>query len=107
MMNIRTWTMIGVTLAGAVAVSAYGYGAAPAPKTFADCKNCPEMVSIPGGTFMMGSPPAEMYRGSELQHRVTIPSFAIGKFEVTFAQWDGCVADGGCGGVKPDDFGWG
>jgi len=26
---------------------------------------------------------------------------------VTFAEWDACVADGGCGGYKPDDEGWG
>ena len=32
--------------------------------------------------------------------------FAVGKFEVTFAEWDACVAAGGCK-HKPDDQGWG
>ena len=34
-------------------------------------------------------------------------AFRIGKYEVTFAQWDACVADGGCGGYRPKDKGWG
>ena len=33
--------------------------------------------------------------------------FEIGKYEVTFAQWDACVADGGCTGYSPKDKGWG
>lgn len=66
------------------------------------------MMVVPSGEFTMGSPPSELYRGAETQHRVTISSpFALGKHEVTFAQWDACVADGGCGGAKPDDQGWG
>ena len=80
----------------------------PQPKTFRDCKDCPEMVVVPAGQFMMGSPPGELYRGDESLHRVTLASpFALGKYEVTFAQWDACVADGGCGRFKPDDQGWG
>jgi formylglycine-generating enzyme required for sulfatase activity len=40
-------------------------------------------------------------------HRVTIARpFAIGRSEVTFDQWDDCVAGGGCS-FKPDDRGWG
>jgi formylglycine-generating enzyme required for sulfatase activity len=33
--------------------------------------------------------------------------FAVGKFAVTFNQWDACVADGGCNGYRPADQGWG
>ena len=33
--------------------------------------------------------------------------FAVGKFAVTFDEWDACVADGGCNGYKPSDQGWG
>ena len=40
-------------------------------------------------------------------HQVTVPSFAIGKYEVTFAEWDACVAGGGCKGYQPRDQGWG
>jgi formylglycine-generating enzyme required for sulfatase activity len=57
----------------------------------------------------MGSPPSEPERRTdEEQVRVTITRpFAVGKFAVTFDQWDACVADGGCNGYKPDDHGWG
>jgi formylglycine-generating enzyme required for sulfatase activity len=74
--------------------------------TFKDCAGCPQMVVIPAGEFTMGSPPAEL--GAETQHRVTIAApFAVGKFEVTFEQWDACVKDSGCGGYRPDDQHWG
>lgn len=67
---------------------------------FKDCDECPEMVVIPAGTFMMGSPPdpepdpfsnAKPVKVGEdnekPQHRVNIQSFAIGKYEVTQEQW--------------------
>ena len=38
------------------------------------------------------------------QHLVTIAKpFAVGKYEVTFDEWDACVAGGGCNGHRPDD----
>ena len=66
-----------------------------------------EMVSIPGGTFRMGDLSGEANAREKPVHTVTIEPFELGKFEVTFAQWDACVADGGCGGYRPDDGGWG
>jgi formylglycine-generating enzyme required for sulfatase activity len=73
-----------------------------------DCPTCPEMVVVPAGEFLMGSPESEPGRGRNEgpQHKVTMRSFAIGKFEVTFAEWDACVAEGGCS-HKPADEGWG
>ena len=82
-----------------------------APGTaFRDCPECPEMVVVPAGSFLMGSPSHEAGRDDDEgpRHRVTIARpFAVGKYEVTFAEWDACVADGGCGGDRPDDEGWG
>ena len=66
-----------------------------------------EMVSIPGGTFSMGDLSGKGYDDEEPVHRVTVPAFNMGKYEVTFTQWDTCVADGGCGRYRPDDAGWG
>lgn len=69
---------------------------------FRDCNNgCPEIVVVPAGTFILGA-------GSG-QRRTTIPlPFGVGKFEVTFAEWDACVAGGGCSSNKrPSDQGWG
>ena len=88
---------------------------AAAATTFRDCDVCPEMVAIPAGSFMMGSPASEAQRGSDEapQHQVTIAKFAAGKFEVTFDEWDACLREGGCvrashGPSAPDDDeGWG
>ena len=79
-------------------------------RVFRDCGECPEMVVIPAGEFMMGSPDWETGRFSDEgpRHRVRIPeAMAVGKFEVTFEEWDTCVAGGGCGGHRPRDAGWG
>ncbi|MES3022146.1 MAG: SUMF1/EgtB/PvdO family nonheme iron enzyme [Pseudomonadota bacterium] len=76
---------------------------------FADCAACPEMVVVPAGSVMIGSPESEAGRSpSESQHLVTIAKqFAVGKYTVTFEQWDACLADGGCGAHRPADEGWG
>ncbi|MHC5937290.1 SUMF1/EgtB/PvdO family nonheme iron enzyme [Nostoc sp.] len=46
-----------------------------------------EMVSIPGGTYMMGSPEFEGDAGERPRHKVTVEPFFMGKFPVTQAQW--------------------
>lgn len=70
---------------------------------FKECDECPIMVALPGGTFTMGSPANEEGRDNDEgpQHPVTIAPFAIGKTEVTFDQWDACLAAGGCNGYRP------
>ena len=77
---------------------------------FRDCSDCPEMVVVPAGSFGMGSPPGEenRYDNEGPVHRVEIRKpFAVGKYEVTFAEWDACVSAGDCGGYRPGDRGWG
>ena len=81
-----------------------------AQTSFKDCATCPEMVGIPAGQFVMGSPASEAdHRADESpEHPVTISrSFAAGKTPVTFEQWDACVTDGGCTAFHPADQGWG
>jgi formylglycine-generating enzyme required for sulfatase activity len=78
--------------------------------TFQECGNCPKMIVVPAGSFTMGSPANEPERGADEgpQHTVTFArEFAVGKFALTFAEWDACVADGGCNGHNPSDQGWG
>src|SRR5262249_13040831 len=80
--------------------------------SFRECaKDCPEMVVVPAGAFMMGSPSDEKGRGGSEgpQHKVTIARpFAVSKFELTFADWDASVSVGGCPEeVKGRDGGWG
>ncbi len=53
-----------------------------------------EMVEIPGGTFIMGAPENEEHSSDSErpQHQVTVPSFLIGKYPVTQAQWKAVAA---------------
>jgi formylglycine-generating enzyme required for sulfatase activity len=46
-----------------------------------------EMIYIPGGSFLMGSPEDEGYENERPQHRVTLSPFYIGKYPITQAQW--------------------
>jgi len=60
---------------------------------------CPSMVVIPAGKFSMGSSKEEVGRteGEGPQHEVAIAKpFAVSKYEVTFGQWDACVAAAAC-----------
>ena len=66
-------------------------GDASSAPVLRDCEECPEMVAMQGGTFLMGSPlgaPSMPSRSAEApQHSVQIKAFSIGKIEVTQAQW--------------------
>jgi formylglycine-generating enzyme required for sulfatase activity len=74
--------------------------------SFKECPQCPEMVVVPAGSFIMGSSPKDIaareehyrhYRYEGPLRKVTIAQpFAVGKYEVTFAEWDACVSAGGC-----------
>ena len=78
--------------------------------TFKECSNCPDMIVVPAGSFTMGSPTSEpgRFASEGPQHKVTIAKqFAIGQFELTFEEWDACVAESGCNGYRPLDQGWG
>jgi formylglycine-generating enzyme required for sulfatase activity len=71
---------------------------------FRDCSDCPELVIVPSGEFEMGSTakPSE-----QPVHHVSIgKNFAMGRRDVTFAEWDRCVAQSGCK-FSPPDQGWG
>ena len=69
-------------------------------KSFKECEVCPEMVVIPPGSFIMGSPETEKYReDDETRHKVTIAySFAVSKGPVTWDQWEACARDAMCDG---------
>ncbi|MFO5527762.1 MAG: SUMF1/EgtB/PvdO family nonheme iron enzyme, partial [Cuspidothrix sp.] len=59
-----------------------------------------EMIAIPGGTFWMGSPENEAERSSweSPQHQVTVPSFFMGKYQLTQAQYQAII------GTNPSRF---
>lgn len=76
---------------------------------FRDCPVCPEVVVVSSGSFLMGAPASEEgYDDTESpQHEVMVSQpLAVGVHEVTFAEWDACVSNGGCNQYRPDDAGW-
>ena len=79
----------------------------PAGTTGRECDACPEMVVVPAGRFRMGDLAGAGDNDERPVHDVTIAApFAVGRYEVTFAEWDACVAGGGCT-HRPADEGWG
>jgi formylglycine-generating enzyme required for sulfatase activity len=107
------WRVEGrIKLAGVISHGApEGWFLPGAGKTewFQDFAGAPEMVVIPADSFMMGSPESEPERlsGEGPQHKVTIAKpFAVGRFALTFDEWDAALAAGGVQ-HKPRDQGWG
>jgi formylglycine-generating enzyme required for sulfatase activity len=72
--------------------------AADTGQSFQDCADCPSMVVLPAGEFLMGSPPDEaLRRDNELQHKVTFARpFALAATPITWDQWQQCIADNWC-----------
>ncbi|MCX7358945.1 MAG: formylglycine-generating enzyme family protein [Alphaproteobacteria bacterium] len=65
------------------------------------------MVAIPGGQLMMAGRFYPDFATPPI-NRVSVPDFAIGRYEVTFAEWEACVRGGGCvSNPNPNDHGWG
>lgn len=83
----KLWIALGTL--SAVLQSAPAVSADQAPAATRGCDACPEMVSIPGGEFTMGTPADDTERDDDElpPRRVTVPPFALAKTEVTVAQW--------------------
>lgn len=72
---------------------------------FMECETCPIMVALPEGRFQMGSANGNSNEQPVRDVAIGQP-IAIGKFEVTIAEWKACAADGACrdvGDLEPDD----
>ena len=88
-------------------------GPTPARRAFSSFREhpaFPEMIVVPSGSFLMGSPPDEEDRRATEgpQRAVTVPSFALAATTVTFDQWAACSIDGGkLSNPEPDDWEWG
>ena len=97
-LGIRMMAAAVLSIMGGLAASSNA--AERAGKTFKDCEICPEMVVIPPGTFIMGSPETEKNRDKdEGLHKVTIAySFAVSKGPITWDQWEACARDAMCDG---------
>jgi len=94
--------ILGVCFSLMLGLSGASHAASRLPaagKDFKDCADCPAMVVLPQKSFMMGAPDNET--GKEPfdgpQRKVTIAyPVAVGKFEITNAEWEACLRDGGC-----------
>jgi formylglycine-generating enzyme required for sulfatase activity len=77
---------------------------------FRDCDYCPELVSVAPGRYMVGSGGVGVAQQSlaaaEAQEVAINEAFAIGRYEITFEDWERCVSAGGCNS-PPSDDGWG
>ncbi len=77
---------------------------------FRDCDTCPELVSIAPGEFMVGpegrGTAQQAISAVDAKKVVVDKPFAIGRYEITFDDWQHCVDGGGCKAAPADD-GWG
>lgn len=77
---------------------------------FRECEQCPQMVVVPAGASLLGSPPNEPGRQPNEAQPAEVSfaaPFAVARFDVSFEQWDACAAEGGCNNWRPGDYGWG
>src|SRR5204863_5116283 len=104
--QLRIFLPLGLIILGARAGGGATEQTSPEPAAasaqapvFRDCPDCPEMVVVPAGEFKMGSDAAEKSwaasNGSNPEsvadespeHQVSVPSFALGKYDVTRAEY--------------------
>lgn len=104
----------------AVCLNMYGAGTVAADPflagdRFRDCSVCPEMIVVPAGDFVMGSPHHEMGRTSQEgpPHRVSVrDKFAMALYEIKISEWKSCASEGACmsgGHIQSEgnsEFGW-
>jgi len=94
----------GASLAAAVLLAAPASGAEPAAGTvFVDCDGCPAMVALAGGSFVMGDQSNGGHVTEQPPHLVAVAPFAIGRTEVTLAQFRAFVE--ATGHAPTDDCG--
>ncbi len=78
--------------------SSAGWAQSRPGQVFRDCADCPEMVVLPAGGFIMGSAESERWHSDEESppHPVTIKAFALGRHTVTVGEYLSCVAAKAC-----------
>lgn len=88
---MRVSTLFLASLLATAATGAQANTRTEPGQVFKDCKNCPEMVVLPAGSFSMGTPDSEVGRQPDEGPVRTVTfaqPFAISRFQVTAAEWD-------------------
>ena len=126
MRPIRFLSLLGCAIFWTTVASAQDHESLTPGSTFRDCRTCPEMVVIPAGTFMKGSPQDEPGRGDDRRNHdeddldgpggsqveVSVPRFALGVFEITNREFQAFIEDagyqmpGGCWALLHGDGTW-
>lgn len=80
--------------------------AALASELLRECRECPKMERVLAGSYTMGSPPDEQGRRDREgeAHEVQVAAFEVGKYEVTFAEWEACVEAGACRAISREEM---
>ncbi len=89
---------LGLVLMTGLSASALAASPAQPGKVFKDCKDCPEMVVLPAGTFTMGTPDDELGRQPDEGplHEVTFKkAFAVSRFQVQNGEWKAYLRSSG------------
>ncbi len=108
--RVMAWIIVSVLAGCATPIFLNGSSQLVPGETFQDCEACPSLVVVEAGAFQMGTPATEAKREEREQplHQVIIDTnFAMGRFEVTFDEWDACTTAGRCEEHIPDDQEWG
>ncbi|HMB72116.1 MAG TPA: formylglycine-generating enzyme family protein [Gammaproteobacteria bacterium] len=93
--------LCAIVLAGSAQAQSLGDAAVKPGQQFRECRNCPEMIVLPSGSFVLGSPEDEpLRRDNEPQKTITFTEpFAMSATPVTWNQWEACVRDNRCDGA--------
>ena len=97
-MKPLAYSSLAAMLGCLVALSAHAVEPPKPGSVFKDCKNCPEMVVLPTGSFLMGTPEGEVGKEPDEspQHTVTFKkAFAMSRFHVTAAELDAYIRETG------------
>jgi len=103
--SIVKYLLLSSIISTSIALSKEPVGSFIPGTSFKDCPNCPEMSVIPSGTFMMGSTKGKKRELPITKITIAKP-LAVGRYEITFDDWDICYDAEGCS-KRPSDRGWG
>ncbi len=89
------WSLMALTVGTGVSAQSLAPG-----ETFQDCKDCPPMVVVAAGSFVMGDDASDRL-DERPAHQVTVRAFAAGRTEVTHAQYAVFAKETGRGATGP------